>query len=146
VADGGGDADDDAIAQAIWDGKAAGVIPVADGATTGTATDDFGEDHVIPFDRATEIPVYIVVTVYAPEGASVTEIKAALAAAMPTRSGAAVVWAKLLAGVAGVAGVEDVTNFRIGTSPSPTGQTNIPIAQTALATLDPDDVSVTVTT
>jgi len=49
------------IAQAIWDNKPAGIGTY--GSVTETVTDSQGVDHTIKFDRPTDLPIYVEVTV-----------------------------------------------------------------------------------
>lgn len=51
-------ADDDEIAQAIWDAKPAGIQAYGSNAS-GTATDDAGNDHTVAFTRAVQLQVYV---------------------------------------------------------------------------------------
>ena len=55
-------ADDDAVAQAIWDSKPAGIQAYGAG-ESGTATDDAGVDHTVDFTRGAQLRVYVVATV-----------------------------------------------------------------------------------
>lgn len=51
------DANDDAIAQAIWDSKPAGILSY--GADSGNATDRTGAVHTVNFSRADQIEIYL---------------------------------------------------------------------------------------
>jgi hypothetical protein len=124
ITDGGGDADDDAIAQAIWDGKAAGAVAI--GSSAGFAVDKNGETRTVPFDRAAEVTIHVEVEV------------------MPRRSGETVVWGKLYAAAQGTAGVSDVTTFLVDTVDPPTGSANIAVGTLELAVLVAANIDVTV--
>jgi uncharacterized phage protein gp47/JayE len=52
-------ANDDAVAQAIWDTKAAGIRPFGQTGDQGTATDANGDPHTVPFSRAAQVSMYI---------------------------------------------------------------------------------------
>lgn len=56
-----GAADDDEIAQAIWDSKPAGIIAHGVG-ESGTASDEGEEEHTVAFTRATALRVYVTLT------------------------------------------------------------------------------------
>lgn len=140
--------DEDEIAQAIWDSKAAGIE--AHGAESGTAVDDQGTNHTINFSRPSEIPIHVNIecTVdanYPADGD--TQIKEALAAwSQDLAVGEDVIWSSLFCVVFGITGVIDVTTLEIHTSDPPTGHTsNIIIGSRELATIDTADVDVTST-
>lgn len=65
----GDEADDDQIAQAIWDSKAGGIESFGRNAT-GIAVDTLGESHTVPFTRAPLIEVWIEATIRSNSGYS----------------------------------------------------------------------------
>ena len=126
-----------AIAQAIWSSKGAGIQSF--GAQSGVAVDSKGNSQIIFFDRVTQIPIYVTLTTTPGTltTAQTATIKANLAAyflanvgvgasvvALPLRSAA------LLPGV-----VTDIPTFFLGTAPSPAGTGNIAISSVNAATL-----------
>jgi uncharacterized phage protein gp47/JayE len=123
-----------AIAQAIWNNRPAGIPSF--GASSGTAIDAEGNPQTVNFDRATQVPIYLALTT---TPASLTtqqtiDVKAALAAYAPAL-GQSVIAVALASRALGVGGVTDVPVFQLGTLPSPTGTSNIPISPLAIATL-----------
>jgi uncharacterized phage protein gp47/JayE len=154
VFDGEGiDADNDEIAQAIWDSRAAGIGTT--GSTGGVATDTKGVTHAVYFSRPDQIPIYIAATVskglsYDDLGGAtglkeylVTELKAAhsvgqdvqyrLADSLPLYHGGLRV------------GVTAVSAFFLGTGAGPTGTTDIAISPTELAVFDTSRIGITAT-
>ncbi len=146
-------ADNDEIAQAIWDSKAAGIG--ATGATSGIAEDANGVTHVVPFSRPDQVAIYIDLTVI--DGASfddlggetglatylVTELKAVHGVGQDVQYRLADSLALYFGGLR--VGVTGVTAFTMGTAPGPTGTTDVAIADDELATFDTSRISVTVT-
>ena len=78
-------ADNDQIAQAIYDAKCQGVI--TQGAESGEAINELGEAIVLYFDRVVIVEAFASVVVEAQNGASVAGIKQAIFDAQPTVSG-----------------------------------------------------------
>jgi uncharacterized phage protein gp47/JayE len=103
-------ADDDAIAQAIADRKAAGIT--SDGSESGTATVE-SVLVTIPFARPLLTDITCSVTIASETGVTSAAVKAALAAAVDSTPGVGVVLHKLAAAVFGVAGVDDYSAFTI---------------------------------
>lgn len=136
-----GAADDDELAQAIQDTRPAGIA--MNGAVTGTAVKADGEPVTIQFDRVTPVPIYIDVDIQSASGVAIADVKAAVAAAMPTQIGGDVIFNKIAAAVFNVDGVDDWDFVQIGTAPSPSGTVDIAISATQIATLDLSDVVVT---
>lgn len=141
----GGDAD--AIAQAIWSAKPAGIA--AHGSTSGTATDAEGNERTVEFTVPTPIAIYVVANLtkngdYPADGDA--QVKAALAAYGATRGfGDDVIASPLAARCFMVPGVVDVTSLYIGTSPSPGSSATIPIATREIADLDTGRITVVAT-
>lgn len=118
-------ADDDQIAQAIYDRKAEGIG--SDGLESGTAQDDVLGPVVVAFARATESVVTISVTIESSDGVAITDIEDAILAEMPTRVGEPVIFNRLAGAVFDVLGVDDWSAFTVnaGTSDLPGLQTTI---------------------
>jgi uncharacterized phage protein gp47/JayE len=116
---------DDAIAQAIWDHKPAGIS--AHGSVDGTATDaDTAEAKTIEFTRATQLRVYVVLEVVLKTGTGVgwgDEVIAAIVArALEYTVGAKSYASHLSCAVLDdVPGVEAVTSITLGIAPAPVG-------------------------
>lgn len=122
-------ADDDEIAQAIWDSKPAGIEST--GSDTGTAVDINGLDRTVAFDRAEELEVYITFNIVTDPDTfpvdGVAQLKDAVVAFgdLTLTVGGTAYTTKLYAPAYGIAGVVDVSSIRIGTSPSPAFSNNI---------------------
>lgn len=146
----GGAAND--IAQAIWDGKPAGIED--HGGTSGTATDDDGGSHTVAFTRPTDAPLYLDIfvtvntdplqgAVYPVDGD--TQIKAALAAwgQDSLAIGSDLILSQLYPVIFGIDGVLDVTKIEAGTAPAPAGTVNVVIASRSKGSIDTANVTVT---
>lgn len=104
-----GAADDDAIAQAIWDRSATNAV----GSETGTAQDDNLGEVTVNFNRATASALTIAVEIESASGVAADDVKAALVAAMPGIVGRGIVLHKLASAVFHVPGVDDWATFTI---------------------------------
>lgn len=138
--------DDDAIAQAIWDSKPAGIL--AHGSASGTAVDAEGSEHVVDFSRPTEVPIYVSVLLLKDDavwGATSADLvtDALLAYGATFATGDDVIASALLARVFAVPGVIDVTAVRIGTAPAPALSGTIGVEQRQLATFAAARITVT---
>jgi uncharacterized phage protein gp47/JayE len=143
-------ADDQEVAEAIFDVKAAGIK--ADGTISKTVTDDQGFDHTISFSRATEIEIYEEITItvntdpdegpiYPADGDD--QVKAALVASGNALGiGRDVIYEKEKCQAFSVSGVLDITDFQLDTSGPPSGTSNIPIAVREIAVFDTSRVTV----
>lgn len=132
------------IAQAIWDAKAHGIETI--GSSSGTAKDVDGADQLVRFTRPVATPLYVVIDI---EIGSAEKYTAAggdegLAAYLVARfkemhgPGTDVRWRRLdsLAYDFGESGaVEDVTDFAIGTSPTPIAE-NLIVNPRLIVTFD----------
>jgi Baseplate J-like protein len=143
-----GTATDDALAQAIWDNKPAGIPSV--GTDSGTATDRFGATHTVSFERASQLLTYVDVQVrYNSEtwtslAAMQAAVKAALVAASAGWDIAATVYRMSLAGpVFSVGGILDIPLLRIGTSAWPGTDADLTPSATQVPVLDVSRVRVT---
>ncbi|NIQ91013.1 MAG: hypothetical protein GWM98_04685 [Nitrospinaceae bacterium] len=139
--------DEDEIAETIWAVKPAGIEPYGD--EFRTVTDSQGFDHDIYFSRPDDIPIYMDLTVETNGGSfpadGVDQIKAALAAyGGELTVGEDVIALQFKCVPLSVAGVVDVTVFKIDKITPPVGTGNITIGFRELATFDTSDISVTV--
>lgn len=140
-------ADDDAIAQAIWDEIAAGIEPHGVG-ESGSATDGTGASSTIPFTRATTVPIFVDLTVVLIPGvllASVEDdIKEAVAArGQLYRVGEDVYASQLSCVVQALDFVEAVATLTVGIAPAPVGL-SVVISEDGIATIAEGDVTPTV--
>lgn len=138
-------ADDDVIAQAIWDSGPAGIAAVhgtAGTSATGDATDVEGVTHAIAFTRAQEVDVYVTVNLtpdddYPSDGDA--QVKAAVVAYVNSANaiGQDVSVSRLYGAIYdNVAGVADITSIFIGTAPSPSSSANLVIGGRQVAVAD----------
>lgn len=143
------DASNDAIAQAIFDAKPAGIASVhGTGGTSvsGTAVDTERNEHAITFTRASTLDVYMAATViviptdYPVDGDD--QIKAALAAAFNDEQhiGANAYVSRYYDDVYAIAGVYAVT-LTIGTAPAPVGA-SVAVTRSQIAVADTSRIAV----
>lgn len=137
------EADDDVIAQAIFNSASGGTPTV--GAESGTALDSDGGSVTMYFDRATRVDLYLTGQVVAPNGASEEDLILAIQADVPGTIGERVIFKRLESAPLSVAGVDDVIAFKLGTSPAPTGEANITPANDAILVLDSANINLTIT-
>ena len=137
-------ADDDEIAQAIWDTKPAGIEDF--GSSSGTAVDSQGDDHTISFTRVTvrEVHLEFDLTVDAATYAGDAAVETAVADFGDANLGIGedVVLAELCVPVFGVGGVVDITETRAGFAPSPAGTVNLVIGSREIADLDTGRITI----
>lgn len=123
------------------------------GNVTGTATDTEGTVHTVKFSRPTLVPVYIALeliydaNVWLDVDDQVDQVKASTVLYGDGQpSGKDVVSRAISAkGAFAVAGVLDVPVCNIGTAPSPTTETTIPVSLRELPTYDTSRITVTAT-
>ncbi|MCP4481426.1 MAG: hypothetical protein GY817_01170 [bacterium] len=141
VLDGG---DDDAIANAIWNVKPAGIETF--GTVSKTVYDSHGTAHTIYFSRPTDIDIYVEITVTKKNGATVTEtqVKDAIIAYGDNLifGDDIIVYPAFMAALNGLE-IEDIT-LDIGTAPAPSGDDNIVIAPNEKARFDTSNITVTI--
>jgi uncharacterized phage protein gp47/JayE len=132
------------IRDVIFKNKPGGVA--THGSVVGSVTDEFGKVHNILFDRATQRPISIAVTLvkdadtYAGDAAVETALMDAGALYTMDQD---VVYERIKAVVMGVKGVEDITSLTIWIAPAAPGTVNIPIGETQIATFDTSRTTVT---
>lgn len=140
-----GEADDDKIAQAIWNTKGGG-IEAYGGGESGTAIDaETGEEHTVAFTRATPVRVYVDATVVLVPGATAgwaDAAKAALAAHAQAsfRVGRTAYATQLACALLDLPDVEEVVELFVGTAPSPSAS-SVAIAEDEVATVDTVDIT-----
>ena len=134
------------IAQSIWENKPIGIRSY--GNTSVTIYDSQGFSHDIGFERPNPVSIYIDLDIttnseFPQDGEQA--IKDAIAAYMGAQFGIGedVVYSRLYTPINSVAG-HQVNSLTIGTSPSPVGTVNIPIAFNELFSLDPNNIVITV--
>lgn len=140
----GQDADNDVIAQAIYDSYGPGTRTI--GAYSGTATDsDTGETEVIRFSRPEVVTVYITIDITGTaDETELADYIATQAQALAT-PGVSLQWRRVDSLAYQFLGVESVDDFKMGTTPSPVSASNIAITSRQIASIDPANVNVTVT-
>ena len=148
---GAGAANND-VAQALWNGKPAG-IPYY-GTSSGTAIDAAGNSQTVLFTRPTQIPIYLAFTVTFVAGlsssgqtAAIAAVKAAAVAfSLSTPSilqpGVEVIALALKAAALGVTGIFDVPVLYLDVTASPTATANIPIGPLDVAVIQTANVKV----
>lgn len=137
-------ANDDDIAQAIWDGKPSGIEPYGT-SDSGTATGSDDVEHVMEFTRVDVMDIYLEFDVIGtPDVAAIKDALFAYGAAT-YQPGTDVILAKLNAIVSASAGVDDLTATRAGFTASPVGTVNLEIAIREVAYIQVANIDITVT-
>ena len=141
------------VNQTIFDTKAGGIR--AFGAIVSSIEDNQGFSHSVGFSRATEIPIFIIITVVTntdPKLGAVYPVDgdAQVAAVLATRGNKGGISRDVIAEVIKceslqVDGVVDapVASYFIDESPAPVVADNIPITSREIATFDTSDITVT---
>lgn len=145
-------ADDDTIAQAIWDNKPAGIRPFGTGSSgtakdrdpvTGAAT---GASHTVEFSRVAQAEIWITVQLTTTTGyPGNTTFAADLAEAANKffkTAGVTIVAERLKVFALAVPGVVDVVLLEFDTSASPTNTANLPLGPRQLPRFDSTRVTV----
>lgn len=133
------------VGKTIWNNKPLGIRSY--GSTVISVSDSQGFVHDIGIERPSPIPIYITIDLTTdsnfPQN-GIDTIKADLIAYTPTQFGIGdeVLYSRLYTPINAVPG-HSVDSLYIGTSPSPTGTANIPIAFNQLHTLDPANIIIT---
>lgn len=129
-------ADDDEIAQAIYDHSAEGIR--SQGTESGTARDPrTSAPATINFDRATPENITVAVEIESETGVASDDVKAAILAEMPGRVGKGVSYNRLSGAVFDVAGVDDWVTFTING-----GTADLAAVQDTIYLLDESDIVV----
>lgn len=130
-------ADDDEIAQAIYDAGSEGILP--QGAESGTARDrETGLPVTVNFDRATPSSLTIAVSIESETGVSRADVKAAILAEVPGKVGKGIIYNRMSGAVFDVAGVDNWLTFTING-----GISDLAAVQDGIYLLDEGDITVT---
>lgn len=135
------------LGQTIWQNKPLGIRSY--GNTTVSIFDSQGFPHDIGFERPNPVDIYISLDISTnsdfPQSGE-DAIKDALAAYMEDKFGIGdeIIYSRLYTPVNSVPG-HQVNSMTIGTSASPIGVSNIPLAFNELFSLNPDNIVITVT-
>lgn len=156
----GGNYQNNDVAQAIYDTKAGG-MPIVGGyagtSQNGTATLPNGDTKTVTFSSPTQVQIYVDATIEktdeyegdnAVKDAVVTYIGGTLSDSeteIGLGAGDDVLIGEVEYAIRSVKGVYDVTDLKIGESASPTGTSNIAIAEGETAIADATDGSITLT-
>lgn len=132
------------IAEAIWENKPMGILSFGD--TQVTIYDSQGYAHVIGYQRPDPVPIYITINITADTNFPSTgpdEIKSALINYFDQNQsiGEDVVYSRLYTPINSIENFQ-VDSLRIGTTPSPTGTTNIAIDFDQIATISASNIIV----
>lgn len=138
---------DQAVADALWAAKAAGIETW--GSTAATVTDEGGVSRSVSFSRPTVVNVYVTATVerdpsvYPTAAALLAVVGTALAAVGDLLQVGEVVRVELLRStIFRLPGVIDVPSVRLGRAASPVGTGNLLVGRRELASLDSSRVAV----
>lgn len=140
---GGNDQD---IAQVIWTNKPLGISP--QGTTTVVVKDVRGTNRDVSFSRPIPIPIYIDITIVLDSsvfpGDGVDRIKQSVIDFTTNTYGIGddVIYSRLFSPINQVPG-HYVNSMTIGTTPSPVGTTNIPIAYNEVASFSTVQINIT---
>lgn len=134
------------IGNTVWENKPVGIITHGD--VTESIVDSQGETQSVKFKRPTETPIYINLEItdtgeYPDNGDAL--IKEALVSYFKTNFsiGDDVIYSRLYSPINSVTG-HYVTTLEVGTSPSPSGTSNISINDISVATLEAANITITV--
>jgi uncharacterized phage protein gp47/JayE len=139
---------DDRVGQALFETKAAGIETHREVGAQGrtiTVTDSQGIDHDINFNRADPVEIYIEIdiNVVSAEYAGDDAVKEALVAQGADYGiGDDVIAQANKAAAFDVSGVYDITDYDIGTAPSPSGEANIVIDIREISDFDTSRITV----
>ncbi len=130
-------ASNNAIAQAIWDSKPGGIQAYGTGGTSGTATDNNGDVHTVPFSRAVAVPIYLEFDITKRDGYSTAaDFKLTVVELMDASLGTGddVNFYDVLIATQGLGAL--VRAVRMGTAASPLTNTTIAIGNRSIARFD----------
>lgn len=134
-------ADDDAVAQAIWDSKPGGIQSI--GTSSGTATDANGDPQTMRFSRAAAVLMYVEYDLAPGDGyVGDAAFKLAVATALDTEfgNGEDVGVGPLFVATKGLGA--EVWAVRFATSPSPATANRVPIGNREIARYDTSRVTI----
>lgn len=130
-------ADDDEIAQVIYDFGPEGILP--QGAEAGTARDrESGLPVTVNFDRAVTSSLTIAVDIESETGVAAADVKAAILAEVPGKVGKGIVYNRMSGAVFDVEGVDNWATFTING-----GTVDLPAVQNLIYLLDDGNITVT---
>lgn len=138
------------IAEAIWENKPMGIL--SQGNTVIVITDSQGFPHDIGFERPNPVTVYIELTIntsaesnYLFPGNGIDLIKESIIPYADENFGVGddVIYSRLYTPINQVEGFE-IQSLFIGTTPSPVGAANIPVAFNELASFETVNINITV--
>lgn len=134
-----------AIGNAIWENKPTGILSY--GNTSVSVTDNQGGTHTVSFSRPNPVVIYISmdITTYVNFPANGNDlIRSNLIAYFQANFGTGddVIYSRLYTPINAVSG-HQVNSLTIGTSPSPVGTVNIPIAFSDIASLSAINIIIT---
>lgn len=135
------------VANAIWENKPVGIESV--GTTSVQIADSQSVMHTISYKQPTQTPVYLKLNITDTGGLpgdAIALLKAALASYGTENYliGDDVIYSRFYTPINSIPG-HQVNSFTMGTSPNPTGTSNIVIPFDGVATFSPANVSVTIT-
>jgi len=142
---------DQAVADALWASKAAGIQTwaPATGGVSATVTDAGGESRAVAFSRPTDVDVYVSATIERdpseyPTSASLLAVVAPAVAALgdSLEVGETVRVERIRSTIINLPGVIDVPSVRLGRTVSPASTTNLTVGRRELAALDTSRVAV----
>jgi uncharacterized phage protein gp47/JayE len=129
-------ADDDAIAQVIYDHGSEGIL--SQGAQSGIAQDPRVGPVTVAFDRATLSAITVAVQIESATGVAISDVQDAILAKMPQRTGLEVTYNRLSSSVFSVVGVDDFVSFTVNG-----GTVDLAAVQSTIYLLDAGDITVT---
>lgn len=135
-------ADNNQVAQVLWDDKPAGIGYY--GTTTALATDSQGNQRAVAFTRPSQLLAYLAFTVTFTAGlspgdqtAAIAAVKAAaIAYGLTLKPGVGVKALRLKSAADGVTGIDDVPTLALDFVPTPTATANLPVGVTQVAVFD----------
>lgn len=140
------------IAKAIWKSKGSGITAYDAGSgLSGVAIDSAGKSHTVGFARASQLTIYINITVAVDSTFDTVNGPAAIQALLATYGNTLVQGQKVVVldftaqAREGIQGVRDVTVFQIDSHSSPTNTANIAVGITQIARFDTSRIVVSTT-
>jgi uncharacterized phage protein gp47/JayE len=135
------------IGNAIWQNKPTGIGSI--GNTTVQIADSQGYIHDISYEQPIQVPVYMnldITSTGTMPGDVIAELRQDLVdfGVNNYLIGDTVIYSRLYTPINSIAGFQ-VNSFYIGTTASPTGTVNIPIAFNSVAFFDPNNINITIT-